>query len=210
MFASQRNKSFATMFIAVAAFGSLSVAAQNKAAAPQQNPTMFAAVDNRVNAADPMVGGHQMYASKDIMDNAMNSADHTTLVTAIKAAGLVETLKGTGPFTVFAPTNEAFAKLPTGTVDTLLKRDNRAMLSKILTYHVVSGSLSVADLEKQIKAGNGSAELKTISGGTLIATRQGSDIILKDEKGNLSRVSIPDVFQSNGVIHVVDSVMQPN
>lgn len=210
MFASQRNKSFATMFIAVAAFGSLSVAAQNKAAAPQQNPTMFTAVDNRVNAADPMVGGHQMYASKDIMDNAMNSADHTTLVTAIKAAGLVETLKGTGPFTVFAPTNEAFAKLPTGTVDTLLKRDNREMLSKILTYHVVSGSLSVADLEKQIKAGNGSAELKTISGGTLIAARQGSDIILKDEKGNLSRVSIPDVFQSNGVIHVVDSVMQPN
>ena len=210
MFASQRNKSFATMFIAVAAFGSLSVAAQNKAAAPQQNPTMFTAVDNRVNAADPMVGGHQMYASKDIMDNAMNSADHTTLVTAIKAAGLVETLKGTGPFTVFAPTNEAFAKLPTGPVDTLLKRDNREMLSKILTYHVVSGSLSVADLEKQIKAGNGSAELKTISGGTLIAARQGSDIILKDEKGNLSRVSIPDVFQSNGVIHVVDSVMQPN
>jgi uncharacterized surface protein with fasciclin (FAS1) repeats len=151
-----------------------------------------------------------MYASKDIMDNAKNSADHTTLVSAIKAAGLVETLKGTGPFTVFAPTNEAFAKLPAGTMGTLLKPENREMLSKILSYHVVSGSLSVADLDKQIKAGNGSAELKSISGGTLIATRQGGHIVLKDEKGNLSRVSIPDVFQSNGVIQVVDSVLQQN
>jgi uncharacterized surface protein with fasciclin (FAS1) repeats len=210
MFASQRNKSLTTMLIAGAVFGSLSVAAQDKAAAPQQMSAGFITVDSRVNTADPMVGGHQMYASKDIMDNAMNSADHTTLITAIKAAGLVETFKGTGPFTVFAPTNEAFANLPAGTVDALLKHDNRETLSNILIYHVVSGSLSMADLDKQIKAGNGSAELKSIGGGTLIATRQGADIVLEDEKGNLSRVSIPDVFQSNGVIHVVDSVLQPN
>jgi uncharacterized surface protein with fasciclin (FAS1) repeats len=163
-------------------------------------------------AADknPMVGGQPMYSTKDIIDNAVNSADHTTLVAAVKAAGLVDTLKGPGPFTVFAPTNEAFAKLPAGTVETLLKPENKDMLVKILTYHVVAGRLSAAELKKEIRAGHGQATLKTVSGGTLIAMMQGSNIVLKDEKGDLSTVTIPNVFQSNGVIHVVDTVVLPN
>jgi uncharacterized surface protein with fasciclin (FAS1) repeats len=159
---------------------------------------------------DPMVGGAAMYASKDIIDNAVNSKDHTTLVAAVKAAGLADTLKGPGPFTVFAPTNEAFAKLPAGTVDTLLKPENKEMLTKILTYHVVAGRISAAELKKQIREGNGQATLKTVSGGTLIAMLQGSSIVLKDEKGGMSTVTIPNVFQSNGVIHVVDAVVLPN
>jgi len=159
---------------------------------------------------DPMVGGAAMYASKDIIDNAVNSKDHTTLVAAVKAAGLVDTLKGPGPFTVFAPTNEAFAKLPAGTVETLLKPENKEMLTKILTYHVVAGRISAADLKKQIMEGHGQAMLKTVSGGTLIATLQGSSIVLRDEKGGMSTVTIPNVFQSNGVIHVVDAVVLPN
>src|SRR6202522_1695692 len=125
---------------------------------------------------DPMVGGAAMYASKDIIDNAVNSKDHTTLVAAVKAAGLVDTLKGPGPFTVFAPTNEAFAKLPAGTVETLLKPENKAPLIKILPYHVVAGRLSSAELKKEIRAGHGQATLKTVSGGTLIAMMQGSNI----------------------------------
>ncbi len=163
-------------------------------------------------AADktPIVGGQPMYPTKDIIDNAVNSADHTTLVAAVKAAGLVDTLKGPGPFTVFAPTNEAFAKLPAGTVDTLLKPENKEMLTKILTYHVVAGRLSANDLKKMIKEGHGQAALKTVSGGTLTATMQGSNIVLKDEKGSMSMVTIPNVFQSNGVIHVVDTVVLPN
>jgi uncharacterized surface protein with fasciclin (FAS1) repeats len=156
------------------------------------------------------VGGAPMYSNKDIIDNAVNSADHTTLVAAVKAAGLVDTLKGPGPFTVFAPTNEAFAKLPAGTVDTLLKPENKEMLTKILTYHVVAGRLSSAELKKEIRAGHGQATLKTVSGGTLTAMLQGSDIVLKDEKGGMSKVTIPNVFQSNGVIHVVDTVVLPN
>jgi uncharacterized surface protein with fasciclin (FAS1) repeats len=159
---------------------------------------------------DPMVGGAAMYASKDIIDNAVNSKDHTTLVAAVKAAGLVDTLKGPGPFTVFAPTNEAFAKLPAGTVETLLKPENKEMLTKILTYHVVAGRISTAELKKQIREGNGQATLKMVSGGTLIAMLQGSSIVLKDEKGGMSTVTIPNVFQSNGVIHVVDAVVLPN
>ena len=159
---------------------------------------------------DPMVGGAAMYPTKDIVDNAVNSKDHTTLVAAVKAAGLVDTLKGPGPFTVFAPTNDAFAKLPAGTVETLLKPENKDMLTKILTYHVVAGRLSAAELKKQIKAGNGQATLKTVSGGTLIAMLQGNSIVLKDEKGGMSTVTIPNVFQSNGVIHVVDTVVLPN
>jgi uncharacterized surface protein with fasciclin (FAS1) repeats len=158
----------------------------------------------------PIVGGQPMYPNKDIVDNAVNSADHTTLVAAVKAAGLVDTLKGPGPFTVFAPTNEAFAKLPAGTVDTLLKPENKGMLVKILTYHVVAGRLSAADLKKEIREGHGQATLKTVSGGTLIAMMQGSNIVLKDEKGGLSTVTIPNVFQSNGVIQVVDTVLMPN
>ncbi len=159
---------------------------------------------------NPVVGGQPMYPTKNIIENAVNSADHTTLVAAVKAAGLVDTLEGKGPFTVFAPTNEAFAKLPAGTVETLLKPENKEMLTKILTYHVVAGRLSASDLRKQIQAGHGKAELKTVSGGTLTAIMQGKNIVLKDEKGGMSMVTIPNVFQSNGVIHVVDTVVMPN
>jgi uncharacterized surface protein with fasciclin (FAS1) repeats len=163
-----------------------------------------------IAGSDPMVGGHEMSPSKNIIQNAVNSDDHTTLVAAVKAAGLVDTLQGPGPFTVFAPTNEAFAKLPAGTVDTLLKPENKDMLTKILTYHVVAGRLSASDLRKEIKAGNGEATLKTVSGGTLVATMQGNNIVLKDEKGDMSTVTISNVNQSNGVIHVVDTVLLPN
>jgi uncharacterized surface protein with fasciclin (FAS1) repeats len=159
---------------------------------------------------DPMVGGAAMYASKDIVDNAVNSADHTTLVAAVKAAGLVDTLKTAGPFTVFAPTNEAFSKLPAGTVETLLKPENKDMLTKILTYHVVAGNLSTDDIRKMIKAGHGTAELKTVSGGMLWAMEKGGKIMLKDEKGDVSTITIANVFQSNGVIQVVDTVLLPN
>jgi uncharacterized surface protein with fasciclin (FAS1) repeats len=159
---------------------------------------------------DPVVSGAPMYANKDIIDNAVNSKDHTTLVAAVKAAGLVDALKSAGPFTVFAPTNEAFAKLPAGTVDTLLKPENKDMLTKILTYHVVAGRVSAAELKKQIREGHGQATLKKVSGGTLIAMLKGGSIALKDEKGGVSTVTIPNVFQSNGVIHVVDSVVLPN
>src|SRR5580658_4843658 len=156
------------------------------------------------------VGGAPMYPSKNIIQNAVNSKDHTTLVAAVKAAGLVDTLSGPGPFTVFAPTNAAFAKLPAGTVDTLLKPENKATLVKILTYHVVAGRWSAADIKKMIKDGHGKAELKTVSGGTLTAMMQGNMIVLKDEKGGMSTVTQANAFQSNGVIHVVDSVLLPN
>jgi len=157
-----------------------------------------------------MVGGKEMFPNKDIVDNAVNSADHTTLVAAVKAAGLVDTLKGPGPFTVFAPTNAAFEKLPAGTVDTLLKPENKPALTKILTYHVVAGRWSAADIRKMIKDGHGKAELKTVSGGALTAMMQGTMIVLKDEKGGTSTVTQANVFQSNGVIHVVDAVLLPN
>jgi uncharacterized surface protein with fasciclin (FAS1) repeats len=159
---------------------------------------------------NPVVGGQQMYPTKNIIQNAVQSADHTTLVAAVKAAGLVETLEGPGPFTVFAPTNEAFAKLPAGTVETLLKPENKATLTKVLTYHVVSGRLSASDLKKQIKSGNGTAELTTVEGGKLWASQDGNQIVLKDEKGGSAMVTIPNVFQSNGVIHVIDTVVMPN
>jgi uncharacterized surface protein with fasciclin (FAS1) repeats len=170
----------------------------------------IAATSALAGSKNPMVGGKEMYPTKDIIDNAVNSADHTTLVAAVKAAGLVDTLKGPGPFTVFAPTNEAFAKLPAGTVENLLKPENKDALTKVLTYHVVAGRLSASDLRKEIKAGNGQAQLKTVSGGTLVATMQGKNIVLKDEKGDVSTITIPNVFQSNGVIHVVDTVVLPN
>jgi uncharacterized surface protein with fasciclin (FAS1) repeats len=160
-------------------------------------------------AADPMVGGAAMYPTKDIIENAVNSKDHTTLVAAVKAAGLVETLKGKGPFTVFAPTNEAFAALPAGTVDTLLKPENKAKLTSILTYHVVAGKDDSKALVKLIKAGNGKAELKTVEGGTLVVTMDGKDVIVTDEMGGMAKVTIADVYQSNGVIHVVDKVLMP-
>ncbi|CAM3849870.1 fasciclin domain-containing protein [Mucilaginibacter galii] len=168
------------------------------------------AMATATNAQTVMVGGAPMYPTKDIVDNAVNSKDHTTLVAAVKEAGLVETLKSTGPFTVFAPTNEAFNKLPEGTVPTLLKPENKAMLTKILTYHVVSGRVSAADLVAKIKAGGGKAELKTVSGGTLTAMLDGKKVYLVDEKGGKSWVTIADVFQKNGVIHVVNTVLMPN
>lgn len=150
-----------------------------------------------------------MYPTKDIVDNAVNSKDHTTLVAAVKAAGLVETLKSDGPFTVFAPTNAAFDKLPAGTVGTLVKPENKATLTKILTYHVVAGRFSAKDIAKAIRAGKGTAQFKTVSGGTLMAMMNGKSLILKDETGATSLVTIRDVFQKNGVIHVIDSVIMP-
>ena len=155
------------------------------------------------------VGGAPMYPTKNIIENAVNSADHTTLVAAVKAAGLVDTLSGAGPFTVFAPTNAAFAKLPAGTVDTLLKPENVGMLRSILTYHVVPGRLSAADIMTMIRAGGGSTLLTTANGGQLRASLDGKTIVLTDAKGGTSRVTQGNVFQSNGVIHVTDSVSLP-
>jgi len=155
---------------------------------------------------DPMVGGAAMYPSKNIVENAVNSADHTTLVAAVKAAGLVETLSGPGPFTVFAPTNEAFAKLPAGTVDTLVKPENKDTLTKILTYHVVAGRLSAADLIKMAKNGQ---TLTTVEGEPLTVSVKHHHVILTDAKGGMSTVTIANVYQSNGVIHVVDTVLMP-
>ena len=156
-----------------------------------------------------MVGGAAMYPSKDIVDNAVNSKDHTTLVAAVKAAGLVDTLKSPGPFTVFAPTNMAFSQLPAGTVDTLLKPENKPMLTKVLTYHVVPGRVDAASLAQQIRAGGGRATLKTASGGTLVATMRGNSVVIEDAKGQGAVVTTADVYQSNGVIHVVDKVLLP-
>ena len=157
-----------------------------------------------------MVGGAPMYPSKNIVENAVNSADHTTLVAAVKAAGLVDTLETKGPFTVFAPTNEAFAALPAGTVDTLLKPENKAMLTKVLTYHVVAGRLDFASLHKLIDAGNGSATLKTVAGETLTAMLNGPhNIVIADAKGNVAHITTYDVTQSNGVIQVIDKVLLP-
>jgi uncharacterized surface protein with fasciclin (FAS1) repeats len=159
---------------------------------------------------EPMVGGQLMFPSKDIVDNAVNSADHTTLVAAVKAADLVATLKGPGPFTVFAPVNDAFENLPEGTVATLLKPENKAVLTKVLTYHVVPGRLTAAELRKLIKAGKGTATLKTVSGGTLWAMMNGeSNIVIKDETGATAQISTYDVSQSNGVIHVINRVVMP-
>jgi uncharacterized surface protein with fasciclin (FAS1) repeats len=159
--------------------------------------------------AYPMVGGAAMYPTKTIVDNAVNSKDHTTLVAAVKAAGLVETLSSPGPFTVFAPTNDAFGKLPAGTVDTLVQPENKATLTSILTYHVVPGRLSAADLWAAVKKGGGKATLTTVQGGTLIASADGKILWLTDAKGGKSKVTQSDVFQSNGVIHVVDTVLMP-
>jgi uncharacterized surface protein with fasciclin (FAS1) repeats len=159
---------------------------------------------------NPMVGGAAMYRTKNIVENALNSQDHTTLVAAVKAAGLVDTLAGKGPFTVFAPTNAAFDKLPDGTVPTLLRPENKGMLTGVLTYHVVAGKLDSKKIAKEIKKGKGRATLKTVEGGTLTAMMQGNVLVLTDEKGGTSRVQIADVMQSNGVIHVIDTVLMPN
>ena len=161
-------------------------------------------------AMNVMVGTQAMYPSKDIVDNAVNSKDHTTLVAAVKAAGLVETLKTKGPFTVFAPVNAAFAALPAGTVDNLLKPENKAALTGVLTYHVVAGNVDAAALERAIRAGRGTATLKTVSGGTLTAMMNGPrNIVVKDAQGNVANVSTYDVRQSNGIIHVIDRVLLP-
>src|ERR1700680_2394922 len=157
--------------------------------------------------SDPMVGGAAMYPSKNIVQNAVHSSDHTTLVAAVKAAGLVSTLEGAGPFTVFAPTNEAFAKLPPGTVTTLLKPENKAELTKILTYHVVPGSYTSADLLNMISAGGGKATLKTVEGESLTLTSSGGKIMLTDAKGGVADITIGDVRQSNGEIFVIDAVL---
>ena len=155
------------------------------------------------------VGGAPMFPSKNIVQNAVNSKDHTTLVAAVKAAGLVETLQTPGPFTVFAPTNEAFDMLPKGTVETLLKPENKSTLTTILTYHVVAGKLDAMELSKLIKAGGGKAALKTVAGGTLWASMKGNKIVLTDEKSGMATVTIKNVYQSNGVIHVIDHVVLP-
>ena len=183
-------KKFLMMFLVVA---TLSVAASN------------------VFASSVIVGGEAMYPTKDIIDNAVNSKDHTTLVAAVKAAELVETLKSPGPFTVFAPTNDAFENLPDGTVETLLKPENKETLTKVLTYHVIPGRLDFRALSEQIKAAGGQAEFKTASGDTLVAWMNGpTNVVLKDEKGNFANITTYDVIQSNGVIHVIDTVVLPN
>jgi len=165
--------------------------------------------DDKMKEKTVMVGGAAMYPSKNIIENAVNSKDHTTLVAAVKAADLVETLQGDGPFTVFAPTNEAFEKLPKGTVETLLKTENKKTLQTILTYHVLAGRHSATDIMKDIKKGNGKATYKTVSGGTLTVMMKGKNVVLMDEKGGMATVTIADVNQSNGVIHVIDSVVLP-
>src|SRR6202050_2066838 len=161
-------------------------------------------------AENPMVGGAAIYPNKNIIQNALNSKDHTTLVAAVKAGGLVETLEGKGPFMVFAPTNEAFAALPAGTVDTLLKPENKNTLDKVLTYHVVAGKLDTAVLDQDIKKGGGKAELNTVEGGKLTVTGSGKHLTIMDETGDSASVTIADVMQSNGVIMVVDKVLMPN
>ncbi|RZL51404.1 MAG: fasciclin domain-containing protein [Pedobacter sp.] len=192
------KKTFLTAFalVAIALSVNTTVQAQDKMSGSKMDGTK-------------MVGGAKMYPTKDIIDNAVNSKDHTTLVAAVKAAGLVETLKSKGPFTVFAPTNAAFSKLPKGTVENLVKPANKATLTKILTYHVVSGKMDSKAIAAAIKKGNGKAELVTVQGGKLWAWMEGKKLVLKDEKGGMSTVTIADVNQKNGVIHVVDTVLMP-
>ncbi len=204
------KKSFVTLFAVAALALSASSAMAQKHDDKMKGDKMKG--DKMMSSKDgnPMVGGAAMFRNKDIIDNAVNSADHTTLVAAVKAAGLVDTLKGRGPFTVFAPTNAAFDKLPAGTVDTLLKPENKATLTKVLTYHVVAGKYDAKAIAKLIKRGNGTARLKTVSGGTLTARMVGSSLVLTDEKGGTSTVTTANVYQSNGVIHVVDSVLLPS
>lgn len=169
---------------------------------------LFTTVNGAFAQKDPMVGGAAMYPSKNIVENALNSNDHTTLVAAVKAAGLVDTVEGPGPFTVFAPTNEAFGKLPAGTVDSLVKPESHDQLTRILTYHVVAGH-TTRDLKKMIADGGGKATLTTVEGGTLTATMQSGKFLLTDEKGGTAAITIPNVYQSNGVIHVIDAVLMP-
>ncbi|CAN5226642.1 fasciclin domain-containing protein [soil metagenome] len=206
-----------TIFTAVVAIAGLSLFTACEPTANTANKTMNSNMmnSNMMNSntmsssENPMVGGAPMLATKDIIDNAVNSKDHTTLVAAVKEADLVDTLKGAGPFTVFAPTNEAFEKLPDGTVDTLLKPENKDKLKAILTYHVVAGKEDAATIAKAIEAGNGKATFKTVQGENLTASMDGKNVIITDAKGGKSKVTIADVMQSNGVIHVVDTVLMP-
>ncbi len=183
----------------------------NSSMASNANANSMPAANSNAAAAssNPMVGGAPMLATKDIIDNAVNSKDHTTLVAAVKAADLVETLKGAGPFTVFAPTNAAFDKVPKATLDTLMKPESKKALAGILTYHVVAGKQDAASIAKAIEEGKGKATFKTVAGGTLTAAMEGGKVVLTDEKGGKSTVTIADVMQSNGVIHVVDTVLMP-
>ncbi len=208
-----RYLSTATLIAAATLFGTSAAMAQNmKPAQPDQNPAHqmhYSQEPAMAPMANPMVGGAEMYASKDIVTNAMNSADHTTLVAAVKAAGLVDTLQGPGPFTVFAPTNAAFDALPVGTVDTLLKPENKATLTKILTCHVVAGKISSAELSAWIDKNGGSYQIATLGGCTLTAKKGDGKIWLTDDSGATGSITIADVNQSNGVIHVVDKVLLP-
>jgi uncharacterized surface protein with fasciclin (FAS1) repeats len=173
------------------------------------NAALAGLVPSTAGEMTMMVGGAPMYPSKNIVQNAVNSKDHTTLVAAVKAAGLVQTLEGAGPFTVFAPTNDAFAKLPDGTVATLLKPENKQTLTNVLTYHVVPGRLTTKDLRERIKAGGGKAELKTVEGGTLTIEEKNGKLWVIDAKGDTAEITISNVMQSNGVIQVIDTVMLP-
>lgn len=172
-------------------------------------PAVTLTIPAIAQGAAKMVGGAEMLPSKTIVANASASKDHTTLVAAVKAAGLVDTLQGKGPFTVFAPTNAAFQKLPAGTVDTLLKPENKAQLTGVLTYHVVPGNLTAQELVSRVKAGGGMATLKTVQGETLTVMPSGNTLAIKDKKGGTSTVTISDVMQSNGVVHVIDTVLLP-
>jgi uncharacterized surface protein with fasciclin (FAS1) repeats len=184
---------------------SLALAATSAASAQERSAEMS------MDKGTTMVGGQAMFRTKDIVDNAVNSADHTTLVAAVKAAGLVETLKGDGPFTVFAPTNAAFGLLPEGTVSTLLRPENKGQLTKVLTYHVVAGRYDASALMKAIKQGHGRATLRTVQGEPLTLTMNGDrNIVVRDAKGDVADISTYDVVQSNGVIHVVDKVLLPS
>jgi len=188
------NKTF------LASLAAATILALSSLATPAQMDTMN----------DPMVGGAAMYPSKTIVQNAVNSPIHTTLVAAVKAAGLVDTLNSAGPFTVFAPTNDAFAKLPAGTVDTLVKPENHDTLVKILTYHVVPGRITARDIAAGIRAGGGKYQMKTVQGGMLTATMSGKKIMLTDEKGGMATITTSNVYQSNGVIDVIDTVLMPS
>ena len=198
----KRNKLFAVMIAGVLSLTAMTSLAQDS----MKQDTMGAMKMKK----DPMVGGSPMYSNKNIVENAANSKDHTTLVAAVKAAGLVDTLSGPGPFTVFAPTNEAFNALPAGTVDNLLKPENKDQLKKVLTYHVVSGMMDAKAIKQAIKEGNGKATLTTVEGGTITAMMKGSKLMLTDEKGGMATVTIANVYQSNGVIHVINAVLLPN
>jgi uncharacterized surface protein with fasciclin (FAS1) repeats len=187
-------------YLSAAALSALALSATVMAPANAESKKMM---KSEMSGDTVMVGGAPMYPTKNIVENAVNSKDHTTLVAAVKAAGLVKTLEGKGPFTVFAPTNAAFGKLPAGTVDTLVKPENKKQLTKILTYHVVPGKLEAADLTDGKK-------LTTVEGETLTVKRSGDSVMLMDSKGGSSTVTIPNVNQSNGVIHVVDTVLMPS